>query len=124
MVTSTSDEIIGLWFARQQSGCPCCFLDGTGSRHLLKVNDLVNAFNIVQKMLFMLRRKIYDQTGNLEDSEELNSNNLNELYEYYQAKLTEEDLVKFEVGDLVPQCLDPQLVPQISGPGQPQQILL
>lgn len=36
---------------------------------------------------------MYDRTGSLEDSEE----DLNALYEYYQAELTEEDIINFKV---------------------------
>lgn len=37
------------------------------------------------------RRKVYDQTGSIEDSEELAGEEFNELYEYYRtiyAKVT------------------------------------
>ena len=46
------------------------------------------------------RRKVYDQTGSLEDSEELAGDKFNDLYEYYRSmfkEVTEDDIVDFEV---------------------------
>ena len=48
---------------------------------------------------FTCRRKIYDQTGSLDDSEELTSEQFNNLYNYYKsqfAPVTEESIAAFE----------------------------
>mmetsp|Transcript_22140 Transcript_22140/g.61460 ORF Transcript_22140/g.61460 Transcript_22140/m.61460 type:complete len:269 (-) Transcript_22140:1333-2139(-) len=45
------------------------------------------------------RRKVYDQTGSMEDSEELTGERFNDLYEYYRSmykKVMEDDIREFE----------------------------
>ena len=45
------------------------------------------------------RRKIYDQTGSIECAEDLDAEDLNDLYKFYKEKfrqVTEEDLDSFQ----------------------------
>ncbi|KAL4452266.1 hypothetical protein ABPG75_007928 [Micractinium tetrahymenae] len=62
----------------------------------------VEKFQTLQKVYGILsnpdKRKVYDQTGSVEDSEELAGEKFNELYEYYRsmyAPVTEDDLDAF-----------------------------
>lgn len=59
-------------------------------------------FKTLQKVYGILsdpdKRRVYDQTGSVEDSEELAGEKFNELYNYYRAmyaKVTEDDLEQF-----------------------------
>ncbi|PRW57170.1 chaperone dnaJ 6 [Chlorella sorokiniana] len=59
-------------------------------------------FKTLQKVYAILsdpdKRRVYDQTGSVEDSEELAGEKFNELYNYYRAmyaKVTEDDLEQF-----------------------------
>mmetsp|Transcript_35706 Transcript_35706/g.63666 ORF Transcript_35706/g.63666 Transcript_35706/m.63666 type:complete len:269 (-) Transcript_35706:153-959(-) len=60
-------------------------------------------FQTLQRVYAVLRdperRKVYDQTGSLEDTEELSGGKFEDLYEYYRGmfkKVEEEDVIAFE----------------------------
>ncbi|KAL4441248.1 hypothetical protein ABPG77_011485 [Micractinium sp. CCAP 211/92] len=65
-------------------------------------SSAVEKFQTLQKVYGILsdaeKRKVYDQTGSIEDSEELAGEEFNRLYEFYRsmyAPVTEEDLHAF-----------------------------
>jgi len=60
-------------------------------------------FQTLQRIYAVLsdpeKRKVYDQTGSLEDSEELSGGKFDDLYDYYRTmykKVTEDDVLAFE----------------------------
>uniref|UniRef100_A0A7S0N8C1 J domain-containing protein n=1 Tax=Pyramimonas obovata TaxID=1411642 RepID=A0A7S0N8C1_9CHLO len=65
--------------------------------------DATEKFQTLQRVYEVLsdeeKRRVYDQTGSLEDSEELAGKKFNDLYEYYRSmycRVTEDDIVKFQ----------------------------
>mmetsp|Transcript_21835 Transcript_21835/g.30371 ORF Transcript_21835/g.30371 Transcript_21835/m.30371 type:complete len:269 (+) Transcript_21835:46-852(+) len=65
--------------------------------------EATQKFQTLQRVFEVLsdpeKRKVYDQTGSIEDSEELAGEKFNDLYAYYRnifAKVTEKDIEEFQ----------------------------